>query len=125
MSEYLGVGDLFGYIANELNYTRRELASYLGTNGAMVSKWESNEAIPSQDMYRKMLHFAKIMDVDCSLFTIQMYIEAVLEQVYEGCYSIYSEINHRTNKVELLNVLNGELKWVEIEKITNKKFDLF
>lgn len=125
MSEHLGVGDLFGYIANELNYTKKELASYLGTTGAMVSKWESYEAIPTQDMYRKMLHLAKIMDVDCSLFTIQMYIEAVLERVYEGCYSIYSEVNYRTNKVELLNVLNGELKWVEIEKLTNKKVDLF
>lgn len=124
MSSFFTAGDLFEYIANELNYAKKELASFLGTTVATASKWKNHEAIPSQETYRKMLHFAKLMDVDCSEFTMELYVETVLSYIYEDEYSLDS-IDYQTHKVRLKRNSNGRTKLVELENLTNKKTNLF
>lgn len=116
--------DLFGYLANELNYSKKDLARALGTSVSTATKWENHESIPSQENYRKMLYLAKMMDVDCSDFTIELYIEAVLSYIYEDKYS-FCNIIHQTNKVKLRNSLNDSTIWVDLENLTNKKMKLF
>ena len=123
MSSLFTAEDLFEYIANELNYTRKELASFLGTSVATASKWKSHEAIPSQETYRKMLHFAKLMNVDCSEFTMELYAETVLSFIYEDEFSL-DYIDYQTNKVRINRNSDGRPKWVELENLTNKKMDL-
>lgn len=124
MSSFFTSGDLFEYIANELNYTKKELISILGTSMATVSKWKNFESIPSQEMYRKMLHFAKIMNVDTSEFTMELYVENVLSYVYEDMYFL-DYIDYQTNKVRIKRSSDGRPKRVELENLTNKKMDLF
>ena len=124
MSGFFTAEDLFEYIANELNYTKKELASFLGTSVATASKWKSHQAIPSQETYRKMLHFANLMEVDCSEFTISLYVESVLTYIYDDEY-LLEDINSQTNKVYIRRASDNRTIWVELEKLTNKKVDLF
>lgn len=125
MSVFLGVEDLFGYIANELHYTKKELASILGTSVATVTKWEKYETIPSQEMYRRMLHFGKIMGVDCSEFTMEMYVTYVLSFVYEDDYSLIGEIDYTTNKAYIRRNADNTSKMIKLEELTNRKNDFF
>ena len=125
MSTFFSCEDLFEYIANELNYSQNELVHILGTSVPTVTKWKKHEAIPSQEMYRKMLHFAKLMGVDCDDFTIEMYIESVLTYVYDDNYSLVDDIDFQTNRANIQRNSDFKTKWVELELLTNKKVDLF
>lgn len=113
--------DLFAYIANELGYSQAYLSKCIGISVATVSKWNKHIVLPSQDMYRTMLHFAKLMNVDCSYFTIDLYIKRVLEIIYNDEYIQYQPIDWSTNRVFLCNIFNEEKKIVNIEDLTNKK----
>lgn len=113
--------DLFQYIANELGYSQAYLSKCIGVSVATVSKWNKHIALPSQDMYRTMLHFANIMGVDCSYFTIELYINRVIEVVYNDEYFQYQPIDWTRNRVFLRSAFNGERKIVNVEDFTNKK----
>lgn len=113
--------DLFAYIANELGYSQAYLAKCIGISVATVSKWNKHVALPTQDMYRTMLHFAKLMGVDCSYFTIDLYINRVIEIIYNDKYIQYQPIDWTYNRVFLRDTFNGEKKIVNVEDFTNKK----
>lgn len=113
--------DLFSYIANELGYSQSYLSQCLGTSVATVSKWNKHTVLPSQDMYRTMLHFGKLMDVDCSYFSIELYIERVLEMVYDKEFVQCEPIDWETNTIFLRNVFTDRKHRVKIEDLTNKK----
>lgn len=121
---FFNAEDLFGYIANELNYSKKDLIRVLGTSSAIVSKWENHETIPSQEMYRKMLYFAKIMGVDCSEFTIKLYIESVLTYIYEDKY-LLCFIDEQTNRAKIQRISDNESLWIDIESLTNKEINFF
>ena len=121
---FFNAEDLFGYLANELNYSKKDLARTLGTSVSAATKWENHEGIPSQENYRKMLYFAKMMDVDCSDFTIELYIKAVLSYIYEDEYSL-CDISHQTNKIKIQRRLDDCTIWIDLENLTNKKIKLF
>ena len=121
---FFNAEDLFGYIANELNYSKKDLIRVLGTSSASVSKWENHETIPSQEMYRKMLYFAKIMGVDCSKFTIKLYIESVLTYIYEDKY-LLCFIDEQTNRAKIQRISDNESLWIDIESLTNKEIKFF
>jgi len=97
----------------------------MGTSVATVSKWNKHIALPSQDMYRTMLHFAKLMGVNCSYFTIDLYINRVIEIIYNDEYEQYQPIDWTCNRVFLRDVFSGEKKIVNVEDFTNKKVKFF
>ena len=113
--------NLFSYIANELGYTQAHLAQCIGVSIATISKWNKHTALPSQDIYRTMLHFGKLMNVDCSYFTIELYIERVLEVVYNDEFVQYKPIDWSTNTVFLRNIFTDRKHSIGVEDFTNKK----
>lgn len=113
--------NLFNYIANELGYTQSYFAKCIGISVATVSKWNKHTAIPSQEMYRTMLHFAKLMEVNCDDFTIELYVSRVLELIYADEFVQYQPIDFNTNTVFLQNVETNKKYKVKIEDLTNKR----
>ena len=116
--------DLFSYLANELGYSQSYLSQCLGISVATASKWNKHTALPSQDMYRTMLHFGTLMNVDCSYFTIELYVGRVIEVVYNDEFVQYKPIDWSTNTVFIRNIFTDKTYRVGIEDFTNKKIKL-
>ena len=125
MIDFLCAEDLFDYIMHELNYTKHQLVQILGTSVAMVNKWRNRTAIPSQEMYRKMLHFASLMNIDCSAFTMEKYVESALSFTYHDKYTMIENIDYETNRVLVFRSDDLRTEWVDLEQITNKETPLF
>ena len=64
------------------------------------------------------------MNVDCSEYTMELYVEYILSYIFEDEYSLI-DINYDTNKAHIERNSDMKTMWVELEKITNKKVELF
>ncbi len=64
------------------------------------------------------------MGVDCSDFTMELYVVCVLEKVYDNEYILNGKMNLSNDYVSLIKTEDNTEIIVELEKITNKRIAL-